>query len=100
MTNVFVLDGDSTGHQVVAHFRICQIFVRSLASQHLEEDDADAPNIAFGTVYVLPVALGTHVCRRSNIIEQLRFLCLVRKFAETEVCDPCAGGCEKNVGSF
>jgi hypothetical protein len=52
---------DLARHEVTAHFEVTQVLIGGFAQQGFEEDDADAPDIAFGAVTVLPIALGAHV---------------------------------------
>lgn len=86
--------------QVVTHLSVGQVFVWSLSHDTLVKNNSNTPDIALRVVYVLLVTLRTHIRRRSYVVEQLRFLSLVQKLAESEVSDACASCSEKNVGSF
>ncbi len=60
---------DSAIHEITTHFRIGQIFIRSLPNQHLVKNNPNAPHIALGTVNVLSITLRTHVSRRAHVVE-------------------------------
>ena len=77
-------------HEVGAHLRVSEVLIGRIPGQHFVENDAHAPHIALRTVDVLPIAFRTHVGGRSDVVEQLRLLCLVQELAESEVSDACA----------
>lgn len=61
-----ILDGDSLYLPLQVVFRLSP--PRSLACQHLKEDDTDCPDIAFEAVDVLIQCLQWHIDWRAHII--------------------------------
>jgi len=90
----------SSSHQIVTHFRICWVFLGSLANQHFIKYYAHAPDITFVCVYVFSITFRAHICWRTYVIKHLWLFGLIQKFTEAEIrySSPCI--CKKNIGCF
>lgn len=93
MPDILIATGNSSSHEIIAHFGVGQILIRRVSSQHLVKYDAQTPDITLGAVYVFPITLRTHIGWRAHIVKQLRLFGLIEELAEAKICNSGSSGC-------